>query len=281
MAFFKESNKNGSNLYSRIRDHESSLKKRLEEYWKKFEPYSDKDFLDGIEENFHQKWWEMYLGIGLLNLKLNLNPSRQVIGPDFEINLTDKNVWIEAVAPKIGTGNNALPKLLEGVHELPEKEFLLRLTNSIDNKVKAFNSYKNKFISANGSFIIAISSCALSEYGSLMDYPVPAPLKVLAGAGNLVVSKEGNYVDSRKKVNTYSGNPVDTNLFEQKKFTSISAVLYSNCNILNCNNKPEETFQIFLNPNVETSYYFEIFQGIDIWYKLPDSDEQIWKKKNA
>ncbi|MEX1136828.1 MAG: hypothetical protein WEB89_07990 [Balneolales bacterium] len=281
MSLFKEKNSAGSELYARIRDHESSLKKLFEEFWQRYEPYSDQGFQERLQNQFHQRWWEMYLGIGLLNLNLNLNPSRKEKGPDFEIKLSDKTLWIEAVAPNLGNGDNSLPEMLEGVHNLPEKEFLLRLRTSLDYKLKKIKSYKNEYIPSNDVFIIAISSCALSGYGALMDFPVPAPLKILAGAKNLVLNEKGNFVNFRPNITKNSGSTVDTNLFKNQSFKEISAVLYSNCRILKSHSKPEESFQLFLNPNFENDYFFEPFEGIDIWYHYTDNGESIWKKKSA
>ena len=199
MSFFRESVLTESKLYARIRDYEKDalVKFQIESYWKKYKSYAPQNYLDKVQSNeyFHQRWWEMFLGVGLLNLNLNIKTSTNDRGPDFEINLPSQTIWLEAVAPKIGEGDGVVPELLGGVNKLPENEFLLRLTNSLNYKLEIYNEYKSKgIISDNDYCIIAISSCALNQYGKLMDFPAPVLLKVLAGVSYLVLSKKNNYV---------------------------------------------------------------------------------------
>lgn len=289
MKFFKDSILNESKLYARIRDYEkdSSVKSQIENYWRKFEQYAPQKFLENIqnETNFHQRWWEMFLGVGLLNVNCDIRTSSIEKGPDFLISLTSQNIWIEAVAPNIGNNNDAVPELFEGIHKLPEVEFLLRLTNSMSYKLDVFNNYKEKkLVSDNDYCIIAISSCALNQYGSLMDFPAPAPLKILAGVGNLVLDKDNNYVQYRTEIQKKSGSSVETSLFSLESYSKICAVLYSNSDPLNSPNKPETTFQLFLNPfnsgNVNNTLS-RIFNDLEIWYQTKNDKYIVWQKVSA
>lgn len=289
MSFFRDSIPNESKLYARIRDYEkdSSVKSQIENFWKKFESHAFPKYLEKVQSdrNFHQRWWEMFLGVGLLNLNCNINTSPIEKGPDFLISLTSQNIWIEAVAPNIGNSSDAVPELLEGVHNLPEVEFLLRLTNSLNYKLDVFNNYKEKgLVSDNDYCIIAISTCALNQYGSLMDFPAPAPLKVLAGVGNLVLDKDNNYVQYRAEIQKKSGCLVETSLFSLKSYSKICAVLYSYSDPLNSPDKPETTFQLFLNPfnsqNVNNTL-LNIFNDIEIWYQTINGKYIIWQKHSA
>lgn len=289
MNFFRETVPNESKLYARIRDYEKdfSVKAQIENFWKKYEPYAPQKFLDKVQNNgnFHQRWWEMFLGVGLLNLEFEIRTSPEDEGPDFGIILSSQTVWIEAVAPKIGKGYDAVPELLEGFHNLPEKEFLLRLTSSLNYKLEVFNDYKNKsLISDHDYCITAISSCTLNQFGSLMNFPAPVPLKVLAGAGNLVLSKDNNYIQRRDKIQKKSGSSVETNLFDLEKFSRIFAVLYSYSDPLNSPDKPETTFQLFLNPvnsHKKNNIFLELFKKIEIWYRTRIDEDYIWQKYSA
>lgn len=289
MKFFRDSVPNESKLYASIRDYEkySSVKSQIEKFWKKYEIYAPHKFLEIVQSdmNFHQRWWEMFLGVGLLTLNCNIITSKKEKGPDFLINNTSSNIWIEAVAPNIGNGNDALPELLEGVHKLPEVEFLLRLTNSLDYKLDIFNKYReNGLISNNDYCIIAISSCALNQYGSLMDFPAPAPLKVIAGVGNLVLNKDDNYVQYRNEIQKESKSSVETSLFSLESYSKICAVLYSCSDPLNSPNKPETTFQLFLNPfnaiKVNNTLV-KNFNDIEIWNQIKKNKYIVWQKNRA
>jgi hypothetical protein len=287
MKFFKDSIKNESKLYARIRDYEKdfSIKSQIESFWNKYEPYAPHNFLETIqmERNFHQRWWEMFLGVGLLNLNFKIQTSNIERGPDFKFVLPSKIIWVEAVAPNIGEGEDALPKLQYGVEKLPEKAFLLRLTTSLNSKFEAFNKYKKeRIVSENDYCIIGISSCALNQYGSLMNFPAPAPLKAVAGVGNLVLNEDGNYVQYRVAIQKRSGSLVETNLFNLDKFSNVCALLYSHSDPLNSPNKPETTLTLFLNPNnsqITNDLLSKMFYGIEIWYQTQNESYVIWQKE--
>jgi len=285
MSFFRDSIQNESKLYGRIRDYENdfSVKSQIESYWIEYKPYAPQNFLDKvqIDENFHQRWWEMFLGVGLLNLNFNIKTSHIEKGPDFKIVLPLQIIWIEAVAPNVGDGKDAVPELY-GVHNLPENEFLLRLTNSLNYKMDVFNKYIEKGIVSNNDYcIIALSSCTLNQYGSLMDFPAPAPLKVLAGVGNLVLNKNDNYVQYRDEIQKKSGSSVETSLFSLESYSKICAVLYSHSDPLNSPDKPETTFLLFLNPvnsqNVN-NILLKSFNDIEIWCQTKNDEYIIWQK---
>lgn len=289
MNLFRNSIRNESKLYARIRDYEkdSSVKNQIEKFWKKFETYAPPKYLEKLqsEGNFHQRWWEMFLGVGLLNLNFKIETSSREEVPDFLINSNSQKIWIEAVAPNIGSNNDALPEFLEGVHKLPEVEFLLRLTNSLNSKLDVFNNYREKnLVSDNDYCIIAVSSCALNQYGGLMNFPAPAPLKILAGAGNLVLAKDSNYLQYRTKIYKSSGSQVKTNLFYLNEYSKICAVLYSHSDPLNSPDKPETTFQLFLNPfnpSTVSSSLLKYFNDIEIWNHIKSEEYIIWQKNRS
>lgn len=289
MIFFRKSVKNESKLYARIRDYKGDflVKSQIENMWEKYESLAPQKFLDKIQNNqsFHQRWWEMFLAIGLLNLNFKIITSPTDKGPDFKINLPSQIMNIEAVAPNIGNTDEAVPELLNGVHNFPEKELLLRITNSLESKLKVFNNYLEKGIVAyNDLNVIAISSCALNQFGSLMDFPAPILLKVLAGIGNLVLSKRNNYFQNRNTIKKESGNFVDTNLFNLENYSKICAVLYSHSSPLNSPDKPEITFQLFLNPSNSkntNNILLKSFYGIIIWHQTINDNHIIWQKYKA
>lgn len=119
MEFFRNSISSESELYTRIRDYEkdSKVKSQIENFWKKYEPYAPQEYLEKIhsEGNFYQKWWEMFLGVGLLNLNISITTSPKDVGPDFKIILPSQVLWIEAVAPNVGDGVDAIPEFINGL----------------------------------------------------------------------------------------------------------------------------------------------------------------------
>ncbi len=289
MNFFREKSSEESKLYARIRDYYryASVKSQIETFWEQYKPYAPTGFLKIIqlEDNFHQRWWEMYLGVGFLNLNFKIITSPNDKGPDYRMVLPKQTIWIEAVAPKSGKTDQALPDILEGVHDLPEKQFLLILIKLIKDKKEKFNRYINdNLITEKDCCIIALSGCALNQFSSLMDFPTPAPLKVLARAGNLVLSKSGSFVNFRRNIVGNNGNHVEeVNLFEYPGFNIISGILYSTIDPLNSPDRPEETFQLFLNPSnspIKNNLLIDRFANIEIWSQIEKKHKKLFGKEN-
>ena len=231
-----------------------------------------------MEGRFKQCWWEMVLSVGLLNIGIEIQKKKTEEGPDIliydPIKVSPK-IYIEAVAPKEGETEDKLPEMKWGVHDLPEREFLLRLSGAFVEKYRKYICYINSnIICKNDIYIIAISACDLSQYGSLMDYP-PAPLKILAGAGHLVLSPSGNFFKYRPQINKLENITVEMNYFLSKKYEGISAVLYSNIDVLSCPDKPEETFVIVKNPIAKNPIPNTLFKGIKSW--TFDKKLKIWR----
>lgn len=268
--FFLDKSNNEDYLYREIRDNirYSQIKEQLIQLWESYKTYSPHDFLKKIQikDSFHQRWWEMYCGVGLLNMGISLNSSISEKGPDFQFQ-HNKRYFIEAIAPKVGDGENKLQELKLGVHSLPEDKFLLRITSAIEEKLRKFQNYiDDGIVCRNDCLIIALSSCNLSQYGTLMDYPVPAPLKVLCGIGceyiNLETGKRG--LVQREDIIKVSGNKVGVKFFDRSDMSIISGVLYSNTDPLNSPGEPEKTFTMILNPNASSPVDKNIFKNISI-----------------
>ena len=274
-TFFQRRNNNEDPLYSQIRDcpERSETKKQIECFWEKYRKYAQKSeqyFLSKtqVEGQFKQCWWEMVLSVGLLNIGIEIQKKKTEEGPDILIDNPMENLpktYIEAIAPKKGETEDKLPEMKCGVSDLPEKEFLLRLSGAFVEKYRKYICYiGSNIICENDIYTVAISACDLSQYGSLMDYPL-APLKLLVGAGHLVLSPSGNSFEYRPQIKKIKNIPVEMNYFLSKEYAGISAVLYSNVDVLNCPDKPEETFVIVKNPIAKNPISDTLFKGIESW----------------
>jgi hypothetical protein len=285
--FFKQSDQNEDDLYRRLRDDPrgNDLKHRIEALWQQYKSCAPKGFVSKAQFEFHQCWWEMYLSVGLMNLGFAVVPSPpHRKGPDILVRLSEQSVlWIEAVAPNIGMASDRVPDpVMNGVAEFPKEKYLLRLSQALNDKRQKFEEYRSAGImGASDSCIIALSACALNQVGTLLDFPVPVPLSVLAGAANFVLTgkKEQSFIQRRETLYKNSGGPVDMNLFETESFKMISAVLYSCVDPLNAPEKPETTFQIFINPNATNQVPSRFRHGLETWVRASkEKDEDVWKK---
>lgn len=267
--FFQQVANNEDVLYSRIRNYPESysVREQIEMLWSIYQDIAPHRFLKKAQEygSFHQRWWEMYCGVGLKRICHAVKTNIKDEGPDFEILYNgNKKCFIEAIAPKLGDTDDKLPPMIiNGVSSLPEKEFLLRITSAISTKLKKYQEYINKeYVSKDDCLIIALSACNLSQYGSLMDFPVSAPLKVLQGYGDLYINistgEEG--IVKRNQIVKGTGAEVSANLFDLEEMKIISAILYSNTDLLNSPDEPEKTFLLIRNPNANIFIDDNIFK---------------------
>jgi len=258
-------------------------KKKIEMLWREYEPLAWKNFLREAQRDFHQHWWEMYLTVGLLHLSkasgFKVGTSESNKGADVNITCSDgKCIQIEAIAPTPGDRGkpDSVPESKFGVENFPENELLLRLTSGLKEKRDKFKDYLDKeTIKGKDACIIALSTCDLDIYGSLLSATAPAPLKVLAGIGYPVLGMNKLLSFSKRQpIEKVSKNTVPVSLFEDTDYDLISAVLYSSSDPLNAPLLPESTFQIFLNPLARVPLPYCFYTYIDAW----NYENEVWKK---
>jgi len=209
-------------------------KEIFDSLWQIYQPLADKHFLSDCKKHFHQRTWEMYLGVALIKNGLNISSSEE--GPDFVVDKGRENeIFIEATACTRGDTKDAVPAeyLAEKpeeirVQDVPYDKMLIRLTNSLDSKYKDFIKKKEK------PYIIAINRSGL---GYLDD--IPLILKCLFGLGfqsfQMINGKFFNTGWEMKKiVFKESGAKVPISFFEEEEHNIISAVIYSEKSVLNC-----------------------------------------------
>ncbi|MDO8746618.1 MAG: hypothetical protein Q7J70_03025, partial [Thermodesulfovibrionales bacterium] len=123
-------------FYNNIRDNTDRKDARdfVEELWQQYEPYAEPDFLEDARKDFHAKTWEMYLGCLFLEYGFNLQKKTKKEEPDLHLHWNNRSIWVEATAPKSGTGDNAVPEYQNEVSCLPSEQIILRFTSAIQEK---------------------------------------------------------------------------------------------------------------------------------------------------
>lgn len=273
-------------FYARIRDDERAkpYRQRFEEMWSEYRLHAPQGFRKKLQFEFHQRWWEVYLTLGLCHLGLPVSTFFQDDQPDVLLDFGDAKVWVEAVAPNPGAKSDAVPKpVVNGVSDLPMQECLLRLTQAVTVKREALNCYVQRgIVSQADAFVVAVSACALNQFGSLLDWPQPVMLRVLAGAGDLAIPLNKSSAPYSKRKNAArrdSGAPVNLALFYSNEFSSVGGVLYSNQDSLNAPIVPEESFELFLNPKSKVRLPRAITETIATWAEDSSSEERVvWKR---
>jgi hypothetical protein len=97
-----------------------------------------------------------------------------------------------------------------------------------------------------------------------MDFPVSAAFSIVAGAGDLVLSENGNFVQYQPTISKSNLSSVEANSFLNLQYSGVSGVIYSSSNVLNCPNCPQENFILFRNPNAQNKISDGIFK-IETW----------------
>lgn len=231
------------------------LREFIERLWSIYYPYADGHFLSEIAHSFDQIFWEMYLGCALIENGFEIKYGEE--GPDFNITTDDLQIWIEAVAPTAGTGDDSVNELPElEVQTVPDDDIILRLRSAIEGKLQQFSAFSKKGIIGSGDItIIAVSGRGIPLI-FLDDEEIPYIIKSVLPFGNLKIEFDVKtetvnrvYYDYRDTIRKRSGSEVSTDVFLDSRYTSISAILYSAANVANHPEAIGSEFIIIHNPN--------------------------------
>ena len=255
-------------FYDYIRDNPDRKDARdfVEGLWQKYYSYAEPDLLKNAREDFHAKAWEMYLGCLFLAFNFNLQKKTKKEGPDLHLLWNNRSIWVEATAPESGTGDNAVPEYkYNEVSGQPSEQIILRFTSAIQKKFKQYNSYRSEgIINAADFYIIAINGGRIRY--SLLAPTLPYIVLSVLPFGDLAFAfdkESGKLVNSfhqyRDAVTTAKGSPVPTDIFMNKDYAGISAVLYSHMNVVNRPNRIGVEVHIVHNPLADNKLPHGIF----------------------
>ncbi|MEW8195554.1 MAG: hypothetical protein AB2793_17715 [Candidatus Thiodiazotropha sp.] len=280
-SLFLPHTENEDDLYRAIQDdhHLKEFRTLLEKMWDGYKQYAPRGFRQNLQDSFHNRWWEMYLTLGILQLGFDIATNKQDIGPDIKLIVGDSSLWMEAVAPSKGEASDRVPvQEPNTATKMPKREGLLRLTQSILSKKEAFERYvRESVVQVNEPCIIALSGCNLG-LGDTLNSPCPAPMSILTGVDNLVLTPEGQYYTQRQSIQRDSGSVVDTAVFENEDYQIISAVLYSYDEPLSAPN-PRDSLKLFLNPHAKNPVPPHVYDKFVETWVYTIRDEAIgWDK---
>lgn len=243
--------------YISTRDHPWGVNSKafVESLWKRYYPYADSQFREDARNHFLQRFWEMYLGVTVLDKGFPLTKHGDD-GPEFSAQINGRRVWFEAVAPAPGTGPDQVPELVPGeVRTVPVEQILLRFTNALAEKKKRYVAAVAKgIIVAEEPYVLAINSRGIpsAPYGNTMPYFVQAflpigPLAIAIDRETLKVTD--SFYQYRPHVAKASGTDISTRTFLDEDGAFCSAVIHS---AVDCANHPADLgadFSILYNPN--------------------------------
>lgn len=245
-----------------------------------FEPYKDSNFLKEIKTNFHQRTWEMYLGYFCLTHNKQLKEIGTAEGnADIEIIAGENPIFIECTAVTHGDPSNAdrVPEMHISdinnivVRDVPEDKILLRITQSLNEKLKQYNQrLADQRVEPDSPYIVAINTGELGH-----PEHIPRILKAVFGIGYLTLRmrENGNPIPNppsfwsrRQIISKTSGVDIEMTFFEKEESKGISAVIYSNDIVLHHLTNPERGLILVHNPLASNPIPLEEFSFLTQHY---------------
>ena len=241
--------------YCHVRDEVSIRALRVKNLcfacWKRFKPYADSKFKSGFKEDFHARFWEMYLASVLIDGGFELKP-RKDEAPDILISNNGQKIWIEAVTSddsehKIRTvesqKNDVSVTISDGIKDA--KYLIERYTNSINEKFLQYESrVKNKKVEEDVPYIIALNGGRL-RHARIPYISIPNIVKAVYPVGDFYIpvnkssgefGEGGHHYQCAIKKSSNEAL-ISTTMFMDKKHAGISGILFSN---RDCINLPEQ-----------------------------------------
>ena len=275
--------------YINIRDleHARPYRNYVESLWEAFEPLADRHFLSDAKAHFLERFWEMYLAQALKVSGWSPQaPGNK--GPDFLVSCSEKKIFLEATAPGIGEGDDAVPEMkLRAVQAVPEKEILLRLRSAISSKLDAWKKWRSqKLVYSGDTFVIAINGRRIRA--GLGDSEPPFIVRAVFPIGALTAvwdkSKHeivDTYYDYRNTLNKRSGAKIETDIFLSSEFSDVSAVVYSFIDAANHPQIEGQDFRLVHNPSAKTPLPRGFFKlGREYWLEGNEVVNLNWNERS-
>jgi hypothetical protein len=242
---------------------EGEMRCAIDALWAVYEPYADPDFASGFARDPDGRFWEMRLGVWLLEGGKNLLPAaeRLIDGgqPDLCVLEEDGRVWIEAIAPQVGAAGpdqvvGPVPANENfGVGVVPRRQAQLRTTSALFTKSEKIKSYLQQgVIAAEDRRLVAISPCRFPLY--VDEHPLPLIMSSVFPLGDEYVTidaQTGEVVnhgfEHSLHIERTDGKVVPRTAFLTEEFAHISGVAWSRYSIGGMN-RQERPLTLVHNP---------------------------------
>jgi hypothetical protein len=253
-------------------------KQYVEQLWRTYAPYADRNFREDARKHFLQRYWEMYLTVSLIGS--NLTPVKAADeGPEFFIEIDGRRVWVEAIAPTGGQGPDKVSEFPLGeAFNVPTEQVILRYTNALAEKYAKYRRDVEKGIVGPGDgYVLAINCREIphARFGGVIPYVVQAFLPF----GNAAVAfdvRTGKIVDKyferRESVSKLNAVKIPTTAFLDPEYAGISAIIHSAVDAANSPVVLGEDFIVLHNPLAAHPIGTETFSR---WRQYVFADDRI------
>jgi hypothetical protein len=217
------------------------VRAHCERLWSVYHAYAEPQFLAEFPLRFHERWFEMYLTVTLLERGAAVQRTSPP-GPDVLVTVDGRRTWIEAVC---GTGGQ--PGLPDSVVEPPQPKpgepaqvfnvpwdkIALRIRSSVEEKKRKYDKYLTEGrVAAGDSLLIALNVDQIPYAAADVERYV---FRALYGIGNqvlLIDRKTAKAVSSTHEQllsipKLSSGAPVGTQPLIDGSMATIGGVIVS------------------------------------------------------
>jgi hypothetical protein len=264
----------GDVIYAAARDHPRGRMARdfCEALWARYAPLADPHFREDARTNFLQRFWEMYLGVALIDRGIQLQ-RYGAEGPEFYATLNGRRVWFEAIAPRQGQGPDRVPDLRLGEAQyVPTEKILLRFTSALEAKRQRYLSAVAKgIIRSDDAYVLALDSRGI-PHASLNDR-VPYFVQAFLPFGPLTANIDSRtleitetYYAYRAAVKKANDTEISTRTFLDPAASFCSAVLHSSVDCANHPSAMGADFAVLHNPNAAVEVPSALFSWCEQIY---------------
>jgi len=279
------------------RDELVNARKYMTELWSVYQEFSDKDYPIQLAQDFHARFWEMYLTCVLINLGKKVYPKETISeGPDIAVKDDSRIIFVEAITPSEGdiTNPDKVPGFKFGeATQVPDNQITLRYCGAIADKFMKYKTYLEKgIVSPSDPYIIALNACKIEQAiadGS-SEYDIPRIVKSVFPVGNKVAyinKATGSEVpwsyQPRNKVYRSSGSPIQTDLFLNPDYQGLSGIIFSRKDLFNLPGHRGDELIFVRNPLAKNPIPHEFFKfGVEFVITLATDhfsiDRNFWNK---
>lgn len=275
------------NLFAPSSDRAAQARAQCEHIWRDYHDLADPQFIARFPFEFHQRWFEMYLGAGLRRAGLDVAAPKP--GPDFRVVVEGRPIYIEAIAP---TGGNPLhaDAVVEPTYrdtdgtpraiQVPHAKITLRIAGALRQKADVFDSYRRDGrVGRDDPCIIAINLHDIphawadaQEYWFRALYGVGDMFVALDRTGHATTSGRGH----RELLERASGAVEDVAPLLNAERASISGVLGSAADAGFLSNPIGDDFSLMPHSAAHSPYPRGLLRrGAEIMLRLAE-DGQHW-----
>lgn len=243
------------NLRAASTDNARLCRDFCQRLWARFERYADDGFVQDFPVHVHQRFWEMYLTVAMLDAGYAVTAAKP--GPDICVRHRGQRVWIEAVAATAGDPSHpdSVPayeppregEIISGF--VPQDQIVLRCTAAIAQKypLQFRKHVEAGIIGPEDRYVVAVN---LAQAYYWMDHGTPPYiLRAVLGLGHHFATIDRNTgkvartgITYRAEIPKTRGRPVDANLFLSDESSRLSAVICSFANVALPVNMPDGRF---------------------------------------